>query len=137
MSQPINITAASGLTPNRFTISTGITAVDITPPNQPANGYILTDLSLLPVNAAAPSGTNFIAFQIGVTLGSFFQPFLTYEALIVATAMGNFSLPNPIQRSFGSGLILQTGHVNMTVVVTDLIGITAANFTLDLSGFYY
>lgn len=108
------------------------------------NGVILTDISITLLNASSTAaGTATIGAAFGycdqALTPSFFMPIqsLNYSGLATAAnqniVAGNIS---PIQRDFGSGLIIPAGMVLATQCLT-FGNMSNFQFTMDITGFYY
>lgn len=130
--------------PNLIRISaTGLQNLNVA--GQPiTNGMVLNDLSITLLNASsAAAGTATIGAAFGycdqALTPSFFVPIQSLNFSNTATVAaqnivaGNIS---PIQRNFGSGLIIPAGKVWATFCGT-FGNLTNFQFTLDMTGFYY
>lgn len=140
MSTPLQFFAPVPATPNVFMVD-AVGMTDITN-IQPANGWVITDLHISPVNiqSVTAGGVLVCGFQLGVyqTAGGFFVPFHTYEVAIISAASGNVSLQGQdVTRAFGTGMVLQAGYNRMMIKCNVATNLLSSNFVIDMSGFQY
>lgn len=126
---------------------TGVNSINITAAGYtditllvPDNGFVLTDMCLT-VNNIAKTGPGVVIFsmQLGVRQPSsgFFRPFFSFNDIETTTATTNINYNYIFARTFGSGLIMPSTYTRLYVYCANYSGLTGANFTLDLNGFFY